>query len=63
MTSKDAFYFMMAKKKRDKDAPDDDGPSQKQSKRGVQVDWHICTLCGEGAPLEEPPLRKVTPLE
>ena len=38
MTSKDAFSFMMTKKKRDKDAPDDDdGPSQKQ--RG-----------GEGAP-------------
>lgn len=47
MTSKDAFSFMMTKKKRDKDAPDDDdGPSQKQrggrgpavEKRGISVE-------------------------
>ena len=55
MTSKDAFSFMMTKKKRDKDAPDDDGPSQKQRgggappwKRGASL-WRG-PLDGKGPP-------------
>ena len=51
MTSKDAFSFMMTKKKRDKDAPDDDdGPSQKQrgGGKGPRRRGKEGHLCGEG---------------